>query len=125
MSLLEALRQRWLLTATLVLSCAAFTVIGIWRTKATVGTAGVFPKASAPIEKPKSLQERIRRGLGSEVRFTKQNDSSEEVEASVDSLAEFIYARAGLKMSDDTRSALILAERRLYPARDLACKSPS
>ncbi|HEX8474549.1 MAG TPA: hypothetical protein VF666_10985 [Pyrinomonadaceae bacterium] len=61
-------------------------------------------------ETKQKQHERLRKGIGSEVRFAAANDTPEQVRASVNSAAEFIDARSGLKMSNETRERLTEAE---------------
>ena len=46
--------------------------------------------------------------MGSEVRFASQPDETEEA---VESAAEFIYWRSGVRLSDDTKKRLAKAEK--------------
>jgi hypothetical protein len=55
-------------------------------------------------------KERLRRGVGSEVRFASAASRPEQVDEAVRSAAEFIRWRSGLLMSDETRKSLAKAE---------------
>jgi hypothetical protein len=66
-------------------------------------------KASAN-DKQQHLNERLRKGVGSEVRFASASSRPEQVDETVGSAADFIYRRSGLRMSDETRKSLAKAE---------------
>jgi hypothetical protein len=85
----------------LVLVAAFFVVGGIvfWH-------ASKLP-AEAFSENKQNSKERLRRGVGSEVRFASR---PEQVDEAVSSAADFIYRRSGLRMSDETRKSLVKAE---------------
>jgi hypothetical protein len=106
MKLVHALRWRHLMIA-IVLSCAAIAGVSIWRAKATPKT----PLPSPLPEQKLSVNERLRRGLGSEVHFANKTDSDDKVASSVESVASFIHGRSGLAMSDDTKKLLKQAEK--------------
>ena len=66
--------------------------------------------AEASSEGRQRLQERLRKGVGSEVRFATAASRPEQIDEAVGSAAEFIYRRSGLRMSDETRKSLAKAE---------------
>src|SRR5918912_3456961 len=89
----------------LIALAAAFVIAGgvaAWR-------ASRLPAAAFSADK-QNLKERLRRGVGSEVRFASASSRPEQVDEAVGSAAEFIYWRSGLRMSDETRKSLSKAE---------------
>jgi hypothetical protein len=105
MTLLNTLRRRQLLAIAVLLSCAGIVALGVWRP----GGSPIANAAGAQSEKQK-LQERIRKGVGSEVRFSTAKDSEDDAKASIESVARFIYSRSNMTMSDETKSDLVTAE---------------
>ena len=53
----------------------------------------------------------IRAGIGTEVRFASPTDSPEQVRQSVQSVADFIEARSGLRLTDEARVRLTTMEQ--------------
>lgn len=105
MTLLNVLR-RWRLVAIAILaSCAGIAALGIWR-------AGGSPIANAGGEQSEKqkFQDRIRKGVGNEVRFATGKDSEDGIKASIESVARFIHNRSNMTMSDETKSDLLKAE---------------
>ena len=99
MSLIKGLQRRPLIAIATVL---AFLVpAGI----AVLYSSRLPAKASA--EDKQHLQNQLRRGLGSEVRFAARPEQTDEAVASA---ADFIYWRSGLKMSDGFKKRLAKAE---------------
>lgn len=96
-------RARFTLAALLLLTAVASGTL-IWHE-----TANSKEDLRAASAKQKQ-HERLRKGIGSEVRFTRASDTPEQVRASVHSAAEFIDVRSGLKMSNETKERLIDAE---------------
>jgi hypothetical protein len=89
----------------LIALAAAFVIAGgvaAWR------ASGLPAEASS--EGRQKLKERLRKGVGSEVRFASAASSHEQVDEAVVSAAEFIQRRSGLRMSDETRKSLAKAE---------------
>jgi len=105
MTLLNVLRRRRLVAIAVLGSCAGIVALGIWR----VGGSPVTNAAGAQSEKQK-FQERVRKGVGSEVRFSTAKDSEADTKTSIESVAQFIQYRSGMKMSDETKSDLLKAE---------------
>jgi hypothetical protein len=66
-------------------------------------------EASTPKDKQR-LQERLRKGVGSEVRFASAAANPQQIDEAVGSADEFIYWRSGLRMSDETKRRLAKAE---------------
>lgn len=104
MRFVEAVKRARLTFAALLLLTAVASGALLWHTMAD-------PKEDKRAAEAQQKQhERLRKGIGSEVRFAAANDTPEQVRASVDSAAAFINARSGLKMSDETRERLVDAE---------------
>lgn len=105
MTFLNVLRRQRLVAIAVIASCAGIVALGICR----AGGGPVTSAAGAPAEKQK-LQERMRKGVGSEVRFSTAKDSEADTKTSIESVAQFIQYRSGMKMSDETKSELLRAE---------------
>ena len=99
MRLMKRLHRRPLIATTTVLACL---VVG-----AAVWQASRQP-ATAASEGKQQLQNELRKGIGSEVRFASRAENAEDAVASA---AEFIHGRSGWKMSDDFKKRLAKAER--------------
>ncbi len=99
MSLMKGLKRRPSIAIATVL---AFLVLGgiiIWQTSRL--------PAKASSEDRQQLQNKLRRGIGSEVRLA---DRPEQAEEAVASAANFIRGRSGLKLSDELKKKLAKAE---------------
>lgn len=99
MRLIRGLQRSRLMVVMLV---ATFFVVG----GAVFWHASKLP-AEAFSENKQNSKERLRRGVGSEVRFASRPEQADEA---VGSVADFIYWRSGLRMSDETRKSLAKAE---------------
>ncbi|HVG17490.1 MAG TPA: hypothetical protein VNI02_00445 [Blastocatellia bacterium] len=102
MSLIKGLQRRRLMAVALAVACLVVGGAVIWR-------ASRLP-AEASSKDKQNLQERLHKGVGSEVRFASADASPEQIEEAVKSTDDFIYWRSGLKMSDKTRKDLAKAE---------------
>lgn len=102
MRLMEGLRRRRLTSITLVMAFVTVGGVAAWR-------ASRLP-VEASSENKQNLTDRLRKGVGSEVRFASAASRPEQVDEAVGSAAEFIYWRSGLKMSDETKKRLSKAE---------------
>lgn len=102
MSLIQGLRRRHSLAIALAV---AFVLAG----GAAVWHASKLP-AEASSEDKQELHKRLRKGVGSEVRFTPAAANSQQIDEAVASTDAFIYWRSGLRMSDDTKKSLAKAE---------------
>jgi hypothetical protein len=99
MKLLQTLRRwRWRYFSV-VLIAVIFGSFGVWRSLAV-------PKQ--PLGS--SIHESIKRGLGSEVKFASPGDSKGQIVASVESVDNFLFQRAGLRMSKETKERLATME---------------
>jgi hypothetical protein len=83
----------------------AFVLVG----GAAVWHASKLP-AEASSEDKQDLQKRLRKGVGSEVRFASAAANPQQIDEAVGSADEFIYWRSGLRMSDETKKNLAKAE---------------
>jgi hypothetical protein len=101
MTLLNVLRRRRLVAIAVLGSCAGIAALGIWR----VGGSPLTNAAGAQSEKQK-FQERVRKGVGSEVRFSTAKDSEDDIRASIESVARFIHSRSSMTMSEETKEGL-------------------
>jgi hypothetical protein len=96
---LQTLRQwRWRY-ASVILIAVAFGSFGVWRS---------FAVPKPPIGS--SIHESIRRGLGNEVKFASPGDPKGQIIASVESVDNFLFERAGLRMSTETKDRLATME---------------
>jgi hypothetical protein len=102
MSLIQGLQRRRSLAIALL---AAFVLVG----GAAVWHASKLP-AEASSEHKQELHKRLRKGVGSEVRFANASANPQQIDEAVASTDAFIYRRSGLRMSDDTKKRLAKAE---------------
>jgi hypothetical protein len=103
MRFIKNLQRRRLMVAIALV--AAFALVGgaaVWR-------ASRIP-AEASSEDKQELQKRLRRGVGSEVRFASAAANPQQIDEAVRSTDEFIYWRSGLSMSSETKKSLAKAE---------------
>ena len=99
MKLLQTLRQwRWKYFSVFLIA-VAFGSFGVWRSLAV-------PKQ--PIAS--SIHESIKRSLGSEVKFASPGDPRGQIVASVESVDNFLFQRAGLRMSKETKDRVATME---------------
>lgn len=99
MSLMKRLPRRPLIATTSVLACVVVGV-AVWQASRQPATAA--------FEGKQQLQNELRKGIGSEVRFASRAEAAEDAVASA---ADFIHRRAGWTMSDDFKKRLAKAER--------------
>lgn len=102
MRLIQGLQRRHSLAIALAV---AFVLVGgaaVWR-------ASQLP-AQASSEDKQELHKRLRKGVGSEVRFASAAANPQQIDEAVRSTDEFIYWRSGLRMSDETKKRLAKAE---------------
>src|SRR5688572_27259990 len=99
MSLIKGLQRRPLMAVATVLAFLVLGGIAVWN-------ASRLPAKAASQDKQK-LQNELRKGIGSEVRFASRPEQADEAVASA---ADFIYWRSGLKMSDELTKRLAKAE---------------
>lgn len=100
-------------TGGVIVAVTALVCIGVWRAGAISSSQQAKRSAQtfSPQERKSIFNERVRRGVGSEVRFVKPDGSPEDAAASVESLNLFIYGRAGFKMTEETKGKLTTLER--------------
>jgi hypothetical protein len=99
MSLIKGLRRRPLITIATVLAFLVSAGIAVWY------SSSLPAKASA--EDKQNLQNQLRKGIGSEVRFAARPERADEAVASA---ADFIHWRSGLKLADGFKKRLAKAE---------------
>ncbi len=99
MSLIKGLRQRPLIAIATVLAFLVSAGIAVWY------SAPLPAQASA--EDKQHLQNQLRKGIGSEVRFAARPEQADEAVASA---ADFIHWRSGLKLTDGFKKRLAKAE---------------
>src|ERR1700742_1747508 len=100
MSLIKGLRRRPLIAIATVLAFLVSAGIAIWY-------SSPLP-AKAAVEDKQHLQNQLRRGIGSEVRFAAGPQQADEAVASA---AEFIHWRSGLNLTAGFKKRLAKAER--------------
>jgi hypothetical protein len=105
MKLVELLPGKHLIAVTLLAACLGIGGITVWY-------ASTHPTEASSKEQQK-LKDRLRRGVGSEVRFASAAAKSEDIDEAIASTTDFIYRRSGLKLSDETRKRLAKAERKV------------
>ncbi len=99
MSLIKGLRRRPLIAIATVLAFLVSAGIAVWYS---------YPlPAKASVEDKQHLQNQLRKGIGSEVRFAAGPQQADEAVASA---AEFIHWRSGLKLTDGFKKRLAKAE---------------
>jgi hypothetical protein len=86
----------------LAVACVVVGGVAVWH-------ASKLPAEASAGNKQHS-QERLRKGVGGEVRFASAGAKPEQIDDAVGSAAEFIYWRSGLRMSDKTKKRLVEAE---------------
>lgn len=99
MSLIKGLRRRPLIAIATVLAFLVSAGIAVWY------PSRLPAKASA--EDKQNLQNQLRKGIGSEVRFAARPEQADEAVASA---ADFIHWRSGLKLSNGFKKRLAKAE---------------
>jgi hypothetical protein len=102
MRLIKGLQRRRSMAIALAV---AFVLVG----GAAVWHASKLP-AEASSEDKQELHKRLRKGVGSEVRFASAAANPQQIDEAVRSTDEFIYWRSGLRMSDETKKRLAKAE---------------
>jgi hypothetical protein len=102
MSLIQGLPRRRSLAIALAV---AFVLVG----GAAVWQASRLP-AEASSEDRQDLHKRLRKGVGSEVRFASAASNPQQIDETISSTDEFIHRRSGLRMSDETKKRLAKAE---------------
>jgi epoxyqueuosine reductase QueG len=99
MSLIKGLRRRPLIAIATVLAFLVSAGVAVWY------SSRLPAKASA--EDKQHLQNQLRKGIGSEVRFAARPEQADEAVASA---ADFIHWRSGLKLTDAFKKRLAKAE---------------
>lgn len=110
MKFFNSFGRKRLTLMVLLFACAGLAGLGIWRSSAFQQTTRSVPKLSDNDLKAYARAS-LQRGVGDQVRLATAVDSSESVQASVESAANFIFERADLSMSAETKSRLVKAEQ--------------
>jgi hypothetical protein len=100
MSSIKGLPQRPSITIATVLAFLVSAGIAVWYSSRL--------PARASIEDKQHLQNQLRKGIGSEVRFAARPEQADEAVASA---TDFIYWRSGLKLTEGFKKRLAKAER--------------
>src|SRR5919112_1134363 len=100
MSLIKGLPRRPLIAIATVLAFLVSAGIAVWY------PSRLPAKASADEDK-QNLQNQLRKGIGSEVRFAARPEQADEAVASA---ADFIHWRSGLKLTEGFKKRLAKAE---------------
>lgn len=104
MNYTSALGRARLLAVSLIFISAAAAAVGFWR--AGAGTR------NASAEQKKSFHERLRSGVGSEVVLAARGADANAIRASVNSLNQFIFNRAGVRLGGQAIERLTDLEAR-------------
>lgn len=107
MRLIKALQRKRLLALAIAVVCIMVAGAAVWHASKQQASASSDEKCCTEQQK---LQERLSRGVGSEVRFASTSAKPGEIDEAVTSAADFIYWRSGLKMSDELKKRLADAE---------------
>jgi hypothetical protein len=102
MRLIQGLQRRRSLAIALMVAFVLVAGAAVWH-------ASRLP-AKASAEDKQESQKRLRKGVGSEVRFASAASNPQQIDEAVRSTDEFIYWRSGLQMSDETKKRLAKAE---------------
>jgi len=102
MRLIKGLQRRRSMAIALAV---AFVLVG----GAAVWHASKLPAEASSKDKQES-HKRLRKGVGSEVRFASAAANAQQIDEAVRSTDEFIHWRSGLRMSDETKTRLAKAE---------------
>lgn len=113
MTLIKGLQQRRSWSIALVIACVTVGGIAVWH--ASKLPAGATSAATSMDKQ--NLQERLQKGVGSEVRFASTFAKPAQIAEAVDSTADFMYRRAGVRMSDETKKQLVEAETNVLAGR--------
>ena len=110
MGLIKGLQRRRWIAIALVIACVAVGSAAAWRASKLPAKGSAKASAKTSSEDKQNLQERLHKGVGSEVRFASAAARPEQIDEAVRSTADFIYWRSGLRMSDETKKELAAAE---------------
>lgn len=102
MRLIEGLQRRYSLAIALLVAFVLVSGAAVWH-------ASKLP-AEASAEDKRQVNERLHKGVGSEVRFASAASNDAQIDEAVGSTDAFIHWRSGLRMSDDTKKRLAKAE---------------
>jgi hypothetical protein len=110
MRLIKGLQRRRLMAVALAVAFVTVGIVTVWR-------ASRLPAEASAGDKQHS-QERLRKGVGSEVRFASAAAKAEQIDEAVGSTDAFIYWRSGLRMSDETKKKLVQAESNVLKGKE-------
>jgi hypothetical protein len=105
MKFLKALRRKQITAVTLLAACLAVGGVIAWNASTR--------RAEASSKEKHNLQERLKRGVGSEVRFASAAATKKEIDEAIASTTDFIYRRSGLQLSADVKQRLAKAESKV------------
>jgi hypothetical protein len=107
MKLIKRLQRSRMMAIALVVACVILGGVAFWQASKLPAEAS---SAAVSSKDKQNLQERLQKGVGSEVRFASATDKPEQIDEAVSSTADFIYQRSGLRMSDGMNKKLAEAE---------------
>lgn len=102
MKLISLLRRARVISVALVVLCFVLTGVSLWHSFAE--------NQNKAAEARRQFNARLQDGVGSEIRFAKHGDDTNNVRASVNSLAHFMFVRSGVKLSGHTKNRLASME---------------
>jgi len=105
MKFLKALPGKQITAATLLAACVAMGGVTAWKASTQ--------RAEASSKLKPNLQERLKRGVGSEVRFASTAATKKEIDEAIASTTDFIYRRSGLQLSADVKQRLAKSESKV------------
>ncbi len=105
MKFLKALPGKQITAVTLLAACLAVGGVTAWN--------AFTRRAEASSKQKQNLQERLQRGVGSEVRFASAAATKKEIDESIASTTDFIYRRSGLQLSADVKQRLAKSESKV------------
>ncbi len=109
MRLIKGLQRKRLMAIALAVACVLVAGFAIWY------TSKLPAKASSTDKRP--LRERLHNGVGSEVRFASAAANPKQIAEAVESTANFIHWRSGLRMSDGMKWKLAEVESNVLQGR--------
>ena len=113
MRLIKDLPRKRLMAIALVIACVLVAGIAVWYTSKLPAEAS----SAASSKDNRALQERLHKGVGSEVRFASAAAQPAQIAEAVGSTADFIQWRSGLRMSDGMKQVLVEAESNVLQGR--------
>jgi hypothetical protein len=105
MKFLKALPRKQITAVTLLAACVAVGGATAWNASTH--------RAEASSKQKQNLQERLQRGVGSEVRFASAAATKKEIDEAIASTTDFIYRRSGLQLSAEVKQRLAKSESKV------------